>query len=132
MNLAVAGIVQIGLVEIVRNGDPPVAKQLAQLRAQTQIDAGARHVREQCLLAVKRALQQSHMADFEAVVDDGVLLASQSRCVSKKAIDHVDVARDRRERERERERASDGPNHVELRFWKGSADPAIPIRPACG
>ena len=51
-----------------------MAKNLAQLRAQAQTDAGARHVREQRLLAIQRALQQAHVPNLQAVVDNGVLL----------------------------------------------------------
>ena len=61
------------------------------------------------------------MTDFQTVVDDGILLASQCRSVSKKAIDHVDVARNKRQA------AFDRANHVEFSF--GNRGPYAAVRP---
>ena len=105
------GSSKFGRVERVRDGDAAVAKNLAKLRAQAQTDAGARHVRQQRLLAVQRALQQTHVADFEAIVNNGVLPVSQRCCVSKQAIDHVDVASN------QRQAAANAASYVQLCLW---------------
>ena len=92
-----------------------MAKHLAQLRAQAQRNAGACDVRQQRLLVVQRVLQQTHVADFQAIVNNGVLLVSQRCRVRKQAIDHVDVASN------QRQAAANAAFDVQLCLWNRDA-----------
>ncbi len=68
-----------------------MAENLTQPRAQTQTDPSARDIRQQRLLAVERILQEAHVANFETIVDDGILLGRQRGSMCEQSLDYINI-----------------------------------------
>ena len=68
-----------------------MAENLTQPHAQTQTDPSARDIRQQRLFAVERILQEAHVANFETVVDDGILLGRQRQVMCEQSLDYINI-----------------------------------------